>query len=686
VTDHLLDRLVTAVGTQYLVDAEIGRGGMAVVYRATDTRLHRRVAIKVLPPELAFNADVRERFLREAQTSAQLAHPGIVPIYTVDEAEGLVYFVMALVDGESLAQRLEREGRLPTEHARSILIAVADALAYAHAHGVVHRDVKPDNIMLDGLTGRAMVTDFGIARAAAGESRLTLTGVAIGTPAYMSPEQALGERELDGRSDIYSLGVIGYQMLAGETPFKASNTPAMLVKHVSEAPRPLLSLRPDAPPALAHAIARALAKKPEDRWPDAAAFRDALSGAAPSPAFEDRTRPRFRDDAAPGTPWREPASSRAPELPPMPHPARDAPYGIEPSATRPSWMPPLPAPPGGQGMNRSFGPPGQEMQMPPMPAMPTWGSRSDWREWRRAQKAWDRERHRREAGRGRYGGNHGELDASRPIEERISRLRRNAIGAAGTIATTLAINVATSPHFLWFLIPSGIAAVRVLSSVAHLWSDGVPLSRIFSRGDASALPSLAAPDGSGGASSVDAALLLAPADVLAGPHGEVVRRAASDQHAAREILTKLAPSERELIPEVAPTVDALAERVGALALTLHRLDGDVGGASVPALVSRVAALRAEAGAAPTAEQERRITLLDRQRASIAELSERRGTLAAQMESAALALQNLRLDLLKLRSSGFGSVMSDASNATQEARALSRDIANAVEAVRETNRL
>ena len=295
VTDHLLDRLVAAVGTQYLVDAEIGRGGMAVVYRATDVRLNRRVAIKVLPPELAFNADVRERFLREAQTSAQLTHPHIVPIYTVDEREGLVYFVMALVDGESLAQRLAREPQLPIADARRILADVADALAYAHARGVVHRDVKPDNIMLDRVTGRAVVTDFGIARAAAGDSRLTVTGVAVGTPAYMSPEQALGERELDGRSDIYSLGVVGYQMLAGAPPFRASNTPAMLVKHVSETPRPLDTLRPDAPAALVHAIVRALAKKPEDRWADAARVprrdpRPARSGAYVEPAAEPAPR------------------------------------------------------------------------------------------------------------------------------------------------------------------------------------------------------------------------------------------------------------------------------------------------------------------------------------------------------------------------------------------------------------
>jgi len=290
VNDPLLDRLVVAVGTQYLVDAEIGRGGMAVVYRATDLRLHRRVAIKVLPPELAFNADVRERFLREAQTSARLAHPSIVPIYTVDEREGIVYFVMALVDGESLAQRLVREPRLPIAEASTLLAGVADALAYAHSQGVVHRDVKPDNIMLDMTTGRPMVTDFGIARAAQGDTRLTVTGVAIGTPAYMSPEQALGERELDGRSDIYSLGIIGYQLLAGETPFKASNTPAMLVKHVSETPRPLSQLRPDVPPAFGYAIARALVRLADGvRALIGRRQRTAHGGTRPAQA-----RPRYR--------------------------------------------------------------------------------------------------------------------------------------------------------------------------------------------------------------------------------------------------------------------------------------------------------------------------------------------------------------------------------------------------------
>jgi serine/threonine-protein kinase len=654
VTDPLLDRLVVAVGTQYLVDREIGRGGMAVVYRATDLRLHRPVAIKVLPPELAFNRDVRERFLREAQTAAQLSHPGIVPIYMVDEAEGLVYFVMALVEGESLAERLARDTRLPVEESRQILIGVADALAYAGAHGVVHRDVKPDNIMLDRRTGRPLVTDFGIARAAAGDTRLTVTGIAIGTPAYMSPEQALGERELDARSDVYSLGVIGYQMLAGETPFKASNTPAMLVKHVSETPRPLLSLRPDAPPSLAYAISRALAKKPEERWPDAGAFRDALATTA-----ADDTPPRERTPARAVVPQ---ALVAPPVAPPasLPLPRQD---DAAPQAPYPMGLAP---------------------DSVPMPPMPVWGTRTEWREWRYRQRQWEREQQVRRRGL-RRGARAEDDDPTRPLEERITRFHRRSIGALGTVASLGVVNGLTSPHVPWFLIPSAFILIGTATHAGKLWADGVPLNRLFSRGG-TPLPSRARAAQLSPANIEQEALSLAPADVLAGSYGETVRRAAADRAAARDILARLAPAEREMIPDVAPTLDALAERVGALALTLHRLDADLTGSSPETLERRLAALRAEAGPEPTTEQERRMTLLERQRASIAELSERRGTLAAQVESAALALQNLRLDLLKLRSSGLGSAMSDVTNATQEARALSREIGHAVEAAKEVRRM
>ena len=653
--DPLLDRLMVAVGTQYLVDAEIGRGGMAVVYRATDLRLNRRVAIKVLPPELAFNADVRERFLREAQTAAQLSHPGIVPIYTVDEREGIVYFVMALVDGESLAERLSRESRLSIQEARRLLSAVADALAYAHEQGVVHRDVKPDNIMLERTTGRPLVTDFGIARAAQGDTRLTVTGVAIGTPAYMSPEQALGERELDGRSDIYSLGVIGYQLLAGETPFKASNTPAMLVKHVSETPRPLSMLRPDTPAGLAHAIARALAKKPEDRWPDAGAFRVAILDTS--------------DVVPPQQSW--PGATREPESWP---PYREAPPRLpmndqlyvepmRPPAPAQSWAPQLPG-------------------MPPMPAAPVWGSKSDWREWKKARKRWEQQQRTRNRALGEADDAH-EYEGL-TVDEQLVRFRRKAIGSLGTVATLGTINMLTSPHFMWFLFPSAFMVLGILSRGGRLWADGIPMRKFFSRGTGGSAqhPDRAIPR----VSLADAAQRLAPSDVLDGPYGELVRRAASDHVAVRDTLARLPDSERSMIPDVAPTVDALAERVGALATTLHRLDADVAGSSVQSLDARVAALKAEAHGSPTPEQERRIALLERQRSSIGELADRRSVLASQLESACLALQNLRLDLLKLRSSGLESAMSDVASATQEARALSREIGNAVDAVREVRRL
>src|SRR3954454_8567977 len=213
----LPSRLAEALGSAFTIEGEIGRGGMGVVYRARDERLQRRVAIKVLPPELGFQNDTRERSPRDAKPPPRLSHPHIVPIHTVGEGHGLVYFVMGYVDGESVAARIRRRGRLPVEEVRRIMRESADALSAAHALSVIHRYIKPDNILLEGTRGRVMVTDFGIAKALSATSGATLTGVgvAIGTPAFMSPEQAAGEREIDGRSDVYSLGIVAFQMLTG---------------------------------------------------------------------------------------------------------------------------------------------------------------------------------------------------------------------------------------------------------------------------------------------------------------------------------------------------------------------------------------------------------------------------------------------------------------------------------------
>src|SRR5579862_8694092 len=251
---------------------------MGIVYRAKDVRLKRVVAVKLLPPELAYRTEIRTRFLQEAETAAQLSHPNIVPIYTVDERDGLVYFVMAFVDGDNLGAKLRATGPMAAEPTKRVLKEVAQALAFAHARGVIHRDIKPDNILLAGDDGRALVTDFGIARAVdeTTGTRLTATGVAIGTPAYMSPEQCAGDKEIDGRSDLYSLGVVGYQMLCGSLPFSGTGTGALLVKHLSEKPVPVIDRSPEVPRWLGRIDMRLLEKQPSDRYTDATALVRAL--------------------------------------------------------------------------------------------------------------------------------------------------------------------------------------------------------------------------------------------------------------------------------------------------------------------------------------------------------------------------------------------------------------------------
>jgi serine/threonine-protein kinase len=287
---------------------------MGVVYLARDLKLKRRVAIKVLPPDLAYRKEIRARFMRESQTAARLSHPHIVPIHSVGEANGLVYFVMGYVDGESLGARLKRRGRVPVEEGRRVMKETADALGCAHTLTIIHRDIKPDNILLDGTRRRVMVTDFGIAKALSdvGTGTLTGTGVAIGTPTYMSPEQAAGDRELDARSDIYALGVVAYEMITGRVPFKAPTVPGILMKQITEPPADILKSRPECPEELAATIMRCLEKDPESRWPTADALRRALetrtsvpyrpSSAGRRPGQPQAAKPPARD---PGRQWRE---------------------------------------------------------------------------------------------------------------------------------------------------------------------------------------------------------------------------------------------------------------------------------------------------------------------------------------------------------------------------------------------
>ena len=268
--------LAAALKDRYLIEQELGRGGMATVYLASDQRHVRQVALKVLHPELAAGLGP-ERFLREIRVAARLNHPHILPLFDSGEAAGFLYYVMPYVDGESLRARLDREHRLAVPETIEIARAVASALAYAHGCGVVHRDIKPDNIMLH--QGEAMVTDFGIAKAfaASGQETLTSTGLIVGTPSYMSPEQASGEIELDGRSDIYSLGCVLYEMLAGERPFLGHSALAILFKQATEPPRSLQSLRADLPDAMEAVVARTLAKEPVDRYATAMELVQALN-------------------------------------------------------------------------------------------------------------------------------------------------------------------------------------------------------------------------------------------------------------------------------------------------------------------------------------------------------------------------------------------------------------------------
>ncbi|NNF37460.1 MAG: serine/threonine protein kinase, partial [Gemmatimonadetes bacterium] len=315
---EIIERLTAALAGRYAIEREVGEGGMATVYLAHDAKHDRHVAVKVLRPELAAMVGA-ERFLTEIKTTANLQHPHILPLFDSGEADGFLFYVMPYVDGETLRTRIEREKQLSVDDALAITRRVAGALDYAHGNGVVHRDIKPANILLSAQ-GEPLVADFGIALAVAqaGAGRITETGLSLGTPHYMSPEQATGDRDVDPRSDVYALGCVLYEMLAGQPPFSASTAQATLVQILTADVASVTSMRRTVPPHIDAALNRALEKLPADRFASAADFSKALGdpgftyAARPSKVTAAATRAVEAPAAAPSRPWlRDPRSIAA---------------------------------------------------------------------------------------------------------------------------------------------------------------------------------------------------------------------------------------------------------------------------------------------------------------------------------------------------------------------------------------
>jgi serine/threonine-protein kinase len=624
---ELRSHVERVLAATYELDREIGRGGMGIVYLARDRRLKRQVAIKLLPPELAFRSEIRSRFLREAETAAQLSHPSIVPIYSVDEKDGLVYFVMAFVNGVNLAQRIHEHGALDATETRRIMREVADALSYAHERGVVHRDIKPDNILLDQQGGgRPMVTDFGIARAVSdGNARLTATGIAIGTPAFMSPEQSAGDRDLDGRSDLYSLGVVAYQMLSGDLPFTASNTPALLVKHLSERPVPIDERRLDVPPDLARAVMLCLEKRPEDRFPSARALVTALdSGDVPQlPAVRPQTtgaaQPSFAGNAA-------------------------------------------------QDQTGNYVP-----------------TREDLARWN---------------------------------EPAVAAYRKKLAPfiVVGVTVTVLAILTGGGSNWmgLW-----AMWAVYIAYKYAKLWSDGYdwhdvfrqPRDRLFMDAvgeridDVQAIwnkqkrvemrerhrrrlgaPGLFSP--MPGESARPATISTAETAALgSGPHAQAARQAISDREEIFRLVESMPKSERNRIPDVTTSAETLARKVVGLAATLEELDRAAAPQSAAAIDKEITLLESQANPLDRAASEdrvRRLAFLKRQRRTVAELARRRDELGGKLESCALALRNMRLDVLRLKTGAQS--WQHVTSVAEQAMALAREVDNAVYVADEMSRL
>jgi serine/threonine protein kinase len=653
-TDELGTHVAQVLSANYELESEVGRGGMGIVYCARDKRLKREIAIKVLPPELSFRADIRQRFLREAETAAQLNHPNIVPIYTVEERDNLVYFVMAYIKGDNLGQRLQQHGPVAPVEVRRILREVADALAYAHNRNVIHRDIKPDNIIIDEETGRAMVTDFGIARALtdSGDSRLTATGMAIGTPAYMSPEQSAGDSAIDGRSDLYSLGVVGYQMLCGQPPFVANNTPSMLVKHLSEKPIPVDERWPDLPQDLSRAVMMCLEKDPADRFPNAAAFAVALDGGS-MPTLATRA------SAAPST-----AGSRA--------------SAREREITEPLRDRYTPA-----------------TQAPYTPSQPSPEELSKW---------------------------------NAPM---VVSFRRK-------LAPYLAVNAILVPISLFsnhdFIALTVIWTVALAFKYSKLWAAGYDWRDVFRQprdrlifdvaaetiDDARALfddkkraevrararargqgmfspmspfptmqPFQPYPRVGGPTTSLSPIPAGSPAPFADSRYGSAIREAESDHREIHRQLLNMPPDEREQIPEVAASADAVFRRVQQLALTLSDMDRSAGRETPEGVEKEITTLESQANPLDYNASEgrvRRLALLRRQRRAIAEIARKKKEAQEKLDNCRQLLRSMRLELVRFRTGGLHAQPTGLTMVTQQAQSVVREMGYLSDANAELNAL
>jgi len=625
-----VERVLSA---NYELDREIGRGGMGIVYKAKDRRLKRHVAVKLLPPELAFRGEIRSRFLKEAETAAQLSHPNIVPIYSVDERDGLVYFVMAFVDGENLAARLHANGRLDSTEARRILKEVAEALAYAHERGVVHRDIKPDNILLCADDdGRVMVTDFGIARAVSegADSRLTATGMAIGTPAYMSPEQSMGERDIDGRSDLYALGVVGYQMLSGELPFNAPSTPALLVKQISERPTPVDVHRPDAPPDLARAVMLLLEKDPSNRFPTADALVAALD------------------------------TGNVPELPTTSVAQEPNRLANIPSSTRDS-----------RSLATS---PEADYDVVTAEEMARWR------------------------------------------DEKVVAFRKKL---APFFAVSAVITVLAIFGVLNLMGVVGIWSVYLAYQYAKLWTDGFdwrdvfkqPKDRLFfdvvaesiddfralfdkkKRGEVLERDRIRARTSNRRLFTETSGRPIPTAEIPAAHLARVaptytakLRDAARHRDDIMRLIETLPKREREQVDEVPATADALYRRIELLAVDLTELDRGFAADDGDKVELEIEQLEAAANPMDPRSEERirRLAILKRKRSSLRDLRKKRETQSARFENCVLALENMRYDVLKLKTGGQS--FQQVTQLAERAMSLAQEVDNAVYVAEEMRKL